>query len=149
MKSLTLRMAETEQYLLDWPPHVCFPVPSLQLTVVIAKVALRAVSGLDLEVSDFLNAFKDEIGGEIADRLDEDTLDNVVRGQGIAAEGMQIVSKASYEALKMFMEKGQHVDFKNHMELVEKGKDGIEGKVWVSKKNKQRWLNSQSMAPSA
>lgn len=115
----------------------------------IAKVALRAVSGLDLEVSDFLNAFKDEIGGEIADRLDEDTLDNVVRGQRIATEGTQIVSKASYEALEKFMEKGQHVDFKNHMELVEKGKDGIEGMVWVSKKNKQRWLDSQSMAPSA
>ncbi|CAN0134740.1 unnamed protein product [Ectocarpus sp. 4 AP-2014] len=130
----------------DWVKKV-FPV--VQLTAVIAKVALRAVSGLDLEVSSFLNALKGEIGGEMADRLDEDKLESVVRGEAVATEDMQVVSKASYEALKNFMEKGEHVDFKNHMELVEKGKDGIEGMVWVSKKNRQRWLDSQPITPSA
>lgn len=121
------------------------------MTAVIAKVALKAVSGLDLEVSDFLNAVKEGIGEEVADcALDEEALRRVVLGEDVAGADIQGASKASYETLKTFM--GQelkrrkkhatpgdgYVDFTNEMKLVPDGKGGM---VWVSNGNVQRWLD--------
>lgn len=121
----------------------------------IAKVALKAVSGLDLEVSDFLNAFKEDMGEAVADRLDEEDLHRVVLGQDVAGTEMQGTSKASYAALKKFMEKEEkerkkhakpgddYVDFKNEMKRVADGKGGV---VWVSNGNAQRWLDSHQLS---
>lgn len=119
------------------------------MTAVIAKVALKTASGLDLPVSDFLNALKEGIGEEVADRaLDDDALRRVVLGEEDASPGMQATSKASYAALVKFMEKGGYDDFKNEMRLVTDGK-GEGGMVWVSNGNVDRWEKLHSMAPSA
>ncbi|CAM9589677.1 unnamed protein product, partial [Ectocarpus fasciculatus] len=87
--------------------------------------------GLDLEVSDFLNALKEGLGEEVADRaLDEEALRRVVMGEEVAGTDMQGASTASYEALKTFMIKEQkrrkkhakpgdgYVDFTDEMDRV-------------------------------
>eukprot|EP00903_Cladosiphon_okamuranus_P013762 g12810.t1 len=123
--------------------------PAVQVTAMIAKVALKTVSGLDLPVSEFLNALKEEIGGEVADRaLDEDALRRVILGEEHASPDMRGKSKKSYAALVNFMEKGGYDDFKNEMRLVPDGQ-GERGMVWVSKGNAHRWEKLHSMALSA
>lgn len=115
----------------------------------IAKVALKTVSGLDLPVSDFLNALKEGVGEEVADRaFDDDALRRVVMGVEGASPDMQCVSQASYAALTKFMERGGYDDFKQEMRPVPDGK-GAGGMVWVSNGNVHRWENLLSMAPSA
>eukprot|EP00752_Nemacystus_decipiens_P016938 g15166.t1 len=130
----------------DWVKKV---FPAVQVTAVIAKVALKTVSGLDLPVSDFLNAVKEEFGVEVADRaLDEDALRRVVLGEEDASSRMRGTSKASYAALVEFMEKSGYDDFKKGMRLIPDGK-GQGEMVWVSKGNAKRWEELHSMAPSA
>lgn len=122
-----------------------------------AKVAFKAVSGLDMDVSPFLNAVKGGIGEALADRvLDEEVLRQVVLGKEVASTSMQVASKESYEALKTFMDEERrnkdaragdgYVDFTNEMERVADGKGGM---VWVSNGNVQSWLDSHPIAPSA
>ncbi|CAN0430842.1 unnamed protein product [Pylaiella littoralis] len=140
----------------DWVKKV-FPI--VQVTALIAKVALKAVCGLDLEVSDFLNAVKGGIGEAVADRvLDEEALRRVVLGDEAPSTDIQGASKASYEALQKFMmveeERSKkharpgdgYVDFRKEMERVG---DGEGGEVWVSNGNVQRWLDSHQVVTSA
>lgn len=109
----------------------------LQVTAVIAKVALKAVSGLELPVSEFFNALIEGIGEEVADHaLDEDDLRRVVLGED-ATPKMQGTSKASYKALIEFMEKGDYDDFKKEMQFVPDTR-GHRGGVWASNANAQR-----------
>lgn len=126
--------------------------PPLQVTAVIAKVALKVVPGLDLEVSDFLNALTEGMCKVVAvSVLDEEALRRVVLGEEIASTDMQEASTASYEALKAFTQKEErrreeharsgdgYVDFTNEMKRVADGKRGM---VWVSNANVKRWLSS-------
>lgn len=123
-----------------------------------AKVALKATSALDVDLSDFLKTMKDGLVDELADRtLDEDALLRVVKGEeGIGAD-LQRVTQASYEALKKFMEKEErsrrknardgdgYIDFRDRMTRV---RDGRGGAVWVRNENEQKWLESiSSTAP--
>lgn len=127
----------------------CISPAVFQVTAAIAKVALKTVSGMDLPVSEFLNALKGGIGEDLADRvLDEDTLDRVVLGKETADSGMQDTSKSAYAALTKFMKENDYVDFKDEMQLVP-DTVGHSGMVWVSNGNVQGWKNSRSMAPSA
>ncbi|CAN0069798.1 unnamed protein product [Pylaiella littoralis] len=139
----------------DWVKKV---FPAMQVTLVIAKVALKAVSGLDLEVSDFLNAVKGGIGQAVADRaLDEEALRRVMLGEEVAGTDIQGVSRASYEALQAFMAKEEerrrkharpgdgYVDFGKEMKRVADGKGGM---VWISNRNVQRWLDSHQVVAS-
>lgn len=123
-----------------------------------AKVALKAVSGLDMDVSPFLNAVKGGIGEAVADRVwDEEVLRQVVLGKEVASTSMQVASKESYEALKTFMDEeerrnkdarpgGAYVDFRNEMKPVADEKGGM---VWVSNGNAQSWKDLHPIAPSA
>lgn len=105
----------------------------------IAKVALKTVSGMDLPVSEFFNALKEGVGEEVADYLlDGDTLHRVALGQEGASPGMQAASKRSYDAITQFMIKGGFADFDQTMERVPDGK-GEGGMVWVSNRNRHRW----------
>ncbi|CAM9188602.1 unnamed protein product [Pylaiella littoralis] len=136
----------------DWVKKV---FPTLQVTAVVAKVALKAVAGLDLEISDFLNAVKGGIGEEVADCvLDEEALRRVVLGDEVPSTDLQGASKASYEALQKLMAKEEkkrkdnarpgdgHVDFRKEMKRVGDGEGGM---VWISNGNVQRWLDSHQM----
>lgn len=120
----------------------------LQVTALIAKVALKAVCGLDLDASEYLNALKAGIGEEVADRaFDQEDLRRMTLGEEVGMD-MQRASKASYKALKAFMEKEEgrkkparrgngYVDFRDSMECVP---DREKGMVWVSKKNAKSWI---------
>lgn len=117
-----------------------------------AKVALKATTGLDIEVSDFLNAVKDGLSEELVGRtLDEDTLLRVVSGVEDAGADMQRDTRASYEALKKFMDKEEmngreydgYVDFRDMMQSVT---DGNGGMVWVRNENVRKWLDSLSLS---
>lgn len=118
-----------------------------------AKVALRSVVGLDLPVPDSLNAIITGVGEAAIDHaFDDETLAKVVSGDEVASKDMQGVSKASYEAVKMFITTQEerkeelvrrgngYVDFRDEMTLVPDGKGG---RVWVSNRNVQRWLDSR------
>lgn len=126
------------------------------MTAIIAKVALKAASGLDLPASEYLNAVKTGIGEQLADRcaLDNEALHRVVLGEEDAGAGMQGLSRDSYAALKKFMDKEQrrkkkpeerYVDFRHSMS--QEG-DGRGGMVWVSTRNVQTWRASHATAPS-
>eukprot|EP00752_Nemacystus_decipiens_P018192 g16322.t1 len=78
--------------------------PVLQVAVVAARVALRATSGVDVELSGFLQAVRDEVIEEVIDRtLDEDALFRVVSGEGGGGPDVHQDARTSYEALKNFM----------------------------------------------
>lgn len=113
----------------------------------IAKVALNAASGLNLEISEYLDALNQSICDEVADRAFnvERLREAMLKGEPADAD-MQGASTESYEALKAFMDKEKkrnkhatpgagYVDFTNEMEFVPDEKGG----VWVSKGNAQHW----------
>lgn len=134
-----------------------------QVTAVTAKVALRAVAGVDVDMSSFLKDFKDGLVEEVADcALDEDALFRVVAGEQDAATDMQRDARASYEALKTFIDKEHlsrrkkaqrvgdgygYIDFREKMQRVSDGKGGM---VWVRTENVEKWRDSLSAgcAPS-
>ncbi|CAM9526964.1 unnamed protein product [Ectocarpus sp. 4 AP-2014] len=132
--------------------------PVLQVAVVTAKVALKAAGGLDVDVSEFLQAVKDGLVEEIVDgALDEEALFRVVNGDENASADMQRDASASYEVLKEFMEKkldrgknteglDGYIDFREKMQRVSDGRGGM---VWVRIENVREWRNSlSSAAPS-
>ncbi|CAN0002519.1 unnamed protein product, partial [Ectocarpus fasciculatus] len=72
--------------------------PVLQVAVVTAKVALKATTGLEVDISDFLKDVKDGLIEELVDRaLDEDALLRVISGEEDIGAGMQQDARASYE----------------------------------------------------
>lgn len=128
------------------------------MALVTAKVALRATSGLDVDISDFLQEFKDGLVDEVVDRtLDEEALARVVSGEEDAGDDLQRDAKASYEALKKFMDKEErdrgrnakdfdgYIDFRKKMERVSDGKGVM---VWVRAENVQKWHLLSTAAPS-
>ncbi|CAM9658573.1 unnamed protein product [Ectocarpus sp. 12 AP-2014] len=128
--------------------------PVLQVAVVTAKVALKATSGLDVDLSNFLKDVKDGFVDELVDQtLDEDTLLRVVSGEEDVGTDMRKETRASYAALKEFMEKLErrkdtrdgdgYVDFRDNMQRLS---DGRGGDVWVRNENVQKWLDSHSSA---
>lgn len=119
-----------------------------------AKVALKATSGLDVDLSNFLKDVQDGFVDELVDQtLDEDTLLRVVSGEEDAGFNMRKETRASYEALRGFMGKLErrkdardgdgYVDFRDNMQRLS---DGRGGEVWVRNENVQRWLDSHSNA---
>ncbi|CAM9520201.1 unnamed protein product [Ectocarpus sp. 12 AP-2014] len=130
--------------------------PVLQLAVVTAKVAVKATSGLDVDLSDFLKDVKDGLVDELVDHtLDEDALLRVLSGDEDISTDMQTETRASYEALNDFMDKEKlirrkhardddgFVDFRDKMKRVTDGRGGM---VWVRNENVQKWLDSRSNA---
>ena len=113
------------------------------MTAVLAKVAIKATSGLDLPVSDFLNGSKSYLGEELADRMpDDNAVERVLTGKASRrGRGGKVIGKA-YEELKQFIEEHEskysehYVHFDRVMQLVD---DGDGGKIWVSNKNAQQW----------
>lgn len=107
-------------------------------------MAIRAASGLDLPVSEFLNGAKSYLGEEMADRmLDDDAVEKALNGSEVPleGEGKMLVGKA-YEELWQFIEghkckhKDGYIHFDERMQLVDNGNGG---KVWVSKENVELW----------
>lgn len=135
-------------------PFVCFLSPKVAL--VTAKVALKATSGLEVDLSDFLKDVKDGLVDELVDRsLDEEKLLRVVSGEEDVGTDMQQDTRDSYEALKKFMDKEQRDRLKNardgdgYVEFREKMKrvaDGRGGMVWVRNENVQQWTDSHANA---
>lgn len=129
---------------------VCIACFHPKVTVVTAKVALRAVAGVDFPgLSDFLHDVKAGLVEELGDRtLDEDVLSRVASGDEDARPDMQRAARASYEAIKVFMQKEErkrrknpsdgdgYVDFRSTMERVHDGRGGL---VWVRNENVQEW----------
>ncbi|CAN0494831.1 unnamed protein product [Ectocarpus sp. 12 AP-2014] len=140
----------------DWVKKIS---PVLQVTVVTAKVTLNAVTGLNVDVAGFLKDVQDGLVDEIVDRtLDEDVLLRAVSGDGAIGTDLQRDTRASYEALKVFMDReerrrrkngrdgGGYIDFRDEMKLLP---DGRGGEVWIRNENIQKWLDSNSIpAPS-
>ena len=110
----------------------------------LAKVAIKAASGVDLPVSDFLNGAKSYLGEEVADRvLDDSVIERALDGTSGPEEGqVKAVVGGAYEKLKTFIEKhrrrstGHYVHFDKLMQPVD---DGECGKVWVSNANVKLW----------
>ena len=110
----------------------------------LAKVAIKAASGLDLPVSDFLNGAKSYLGEEVSDRaLDDSVIERGLDGTSGPAEGqVKTLVGEAYEKLKKFMEEqkskgtGQYVHFDKLMQPVD---DGEGGKVWLSNDNVDLW----------
>ncbi|CAB1115503.1 unnamed protein product [Ectocarpus sp. CCAP 1310/34] len=137
----------------DWVKKIS---PVLQVAVVTAKVALNATTGLNVDISDFLKDVKDGLVEELVDRtLDEDALLRAVLGEDSIGADMQRDTRASYEALKVFMENEErrrrknardgdgYIDFREEMKRVTNGRGGM---VWVRNDNVQKWLESRSTA---
>ena len=131
-----------------------------KVTLVTAKVALRAVAGVDAPgLSDFLQEFKTGLVEKLVDRsLDEGELLRVLAGDEVAGIDLQRETRASYEAITEFMKKEEikrretardgdgYVDFRNSMEQVHDEKGGL---VWVRAENVQRWKDAlPATAPS-
>ena len=110
----------------------------------LAKVAIKATSGLDLPVSDFLNGAKSYLGEEVTDGvLDDSVIERVHDGTSGPEEGqVKTLVGEAYEKLKKFMEEqkskgtGHYVHFDKLMQPVD---DGEGGKVWVSNANLKLW----------
>ncbi|CAM9860687.1 unnamed protein product [Ectocarpus sp. 12 AP-2014] len=131
--------------------------PALQVAVVTAKVALKATTGLNVDISDFLKDVKDGLVEELlVDRtLDEEALLGAILGDDTIDADLQRDTRASYEALKKFMDKEQiervknardgdcYIDFRDEMKRVPDGRGGM---VWVRNENVQKWLDSRSIA---
>lgn len=117
----------------------------------LVKVAIKAASGLDVPMSEFLNGAKSYIGEEVADSvLDDGTIERVLDGSDVPEEEGEVkrlVGKA-YEELKTFMEghdfkdTRNYIHFTNVMQLVDNG-DG--GKIWVSIANAKLWEEALSV----
>lgn len=123
-----------------------------QIAVATAKVALKATTGLDIAVSEFLNAVEDGLyEGLIDHALDEDALLRVVLGEEDACADMQREGRASYETLKAFIERKEskrrtnateddrYIDFRDRMQRLSDGRGGM---LWVRNENVRRWLDS-------
>eukprot|EP00903_Cladosiphon_okamuranus_P019170 g17632.t1 len=134
--------------------------PALQVTLVTAKVALRAVAGVDApDLSGFLQEFQAGLVDELVDRsLDEDALLRVLSGDEVAGDHMQTQTLASYKAIEEFMEKEEaerrkkardgdgYIDFRDSMEQVYNEKGRL---VWVRTDNVQKWKDARpAAAPS-
>ncbi|CAM9429439.1 unnamed protein product [Ectocarpus sp. 12 AP-2014] len=130
--------------------------PVLQVAVVTAKVALNATTGLNVDISDFLKDVKDGLVNELVDRtLDEEALVRAVSGDDDIRADLRRDTRASYEALKKFMDKEHvdgvknardgdgYIDFRDEMKRVTDGRGGM---VWVRNDNVQKWLDSHSIA---
>ncbi|CAN0352106.1 unnamed protein product [Ectocarpus sp. 6 AP-2014] len=130
--------------------------PVLQAAVVTAKVALNATTGLNMDISDFLKDVKDGLVEELVDQtLDEEALLRAVSGEDDVGADLQKVTRASYEALKRFIDKEQvdrvenardgdgYIDFRDEMKRVNDGRGGM---VWVRNENVQKWLDSHATA---
>lgn len=114
----------------------------------LTKVAIRAASGVDLDVSEFLNNAQSYLGEELANRVpDDDAIEKILDGRAVPvveARLQPLVGKA-YEELKLFMEDHKYQDmtryvhFDKVMELV----DGDNGQVWVSKVNAHLWKDAR------
>ncbi|CAM9389199.1 unnamed protein product [Ectocarpus fasciculatus] len=130
--------------------------PVLQVAVVTAKVALNATTGLNVDMSDFLKDVKDGLVEELVDRtLDEKALRRAVVGDDDIGADLQRDTRASYEALKKFMDKEKndrvknardgdgYIDFRDKMKRVTDGRGGM---VWVRNENVEKWLDSRSTA---
>ncbi|CBJ33700.1 LRR-GTPase of the ROCO family, putative pseudogene [Ectocarpus siliculosus] len=116
--------------------------PVLQVAVVTAKVALNATTGLNVDISDFLKDLKNGLVEELVDRtLDEDALLHAVLGEDSIGADLQRDTRASYEALKVFMENEER-----RREEMKRHSDGRGGMVWVRNDNVQKWLDSHSTA---
>ncbi|CAM9674284.1 unnamed protein product [Ectocarpus sp. 8 AP-2014] len=88
--------------------------PVLQVAVVTAKVALKAMAGLNVNISDFLRDIKDGLIDELVYRnFDEEALLRVLLGEEDVGVDMQRDARASYEVLKKFMDKEQVGRLKN------------------------------------
>lgn len=122
--------------------------------MVTAKVAIKATSGLDVDLSDFLKDVNDGLVDELVDRtFDEDKLHRVVSDEEDVGADMQKQTRASYEALTEFMGKLErrkdardgdgYADFREYMQRLS---DGRGGGVWVRNENVQKWLDSHSSA---
>ncbi|CAM9834458.1 unnamed protein product [Ectocarpus sp. 4 AP-2014] len=133
--------------------------PVLQVAVVTAKVALNATTGMNVDISDFLKDVKDGLVEELVDpALDEEALLHAVLGDDNIGADLKRNTRASYEALKKFMDKEQiervknardgdgYIDFRDQMKRVSDGKGGM---VWVRNENVQKWLDSRSIAAPA
>lgn len=121
-----------------------------------AKVALKATTGLNVDMSDFLKDVKDGLVEELIDRaLDEEALLRAVEGDDNVGDDLQRDTRAAYEALQKFMDKEQndrvkdardgdgYIDFGDKMKRVDDGRGGM---VWVRNENVQKWLDSRSTA---
>ncbi|CAN0410998.1 unnamed protein product, partial [Ectocarpus sp. 8 AP-2014] len=128
--------------------------------VVTAKVALNATTGLNVDVSDFLKDVKDGLVEELVDgTLDEEALLRVVSGEDNISADLQRDTRASYEALKVFMENEERTRRKNardgdgYIDLRDEMKrfpDGRGGEVWIRNANVRKWLDSISVtAPTS
>ncbi|CAN0222086.1 unnamed protein product, partial [Ectocarpus fasciculatus] len=126
--------------------------------VVTAKVALNATTGLNVDISDFLKDVKDGLVEELVDRtLDEEALLRAVSGDDDIGADLQRDTRASYEAVKMFMDKEQidrvknardgdgYIDFRDEMKRVTDGRGGM---VWVRNENVQKWLDLVAAPPT-
>lgn len=107
-------------------------------------MAIKAASGLELPMSDFLNGAKSYLGEELADRVpDGGAIEQALNGCEVAVGGevKAIVGKA-YEELNNFIESheckdaGGYVHFDKVMQQVD---DGDGGKIWVSNQNVEKW----------
>lgn len=121
-----------------------------KVTIVTAKVALRAVAGVDVSVlSDLLPEVKAGFVEELVERtLDEDALLRVASGDDEAGADMQREARASYAAIAEFMAKEEarrrkkardgdcYIDFRDSVEQVQDEKGAL---VWVRAENVQRW----------
>ncbi|CAN0126323.1 unnamed protein product [Ectocarpus sp. 12 AP-2014] len=128
--------------------------PVLQVAMVTAKVAIKATSGLFVDLSDFLKDVNDGLVDELVDgMLDEGELRRVVSGEEDVGTDMQKQTRYSYEALTEFVAKLKrckdardgdgYVDFRENMLRLS---DGRVGEVWVRNENVQKWLDSHSSA---
>lgn len=115
------------------------------MTAALVGVSIKAASGLDLPVSDFINGAKSHIGEELANRvLDDGVIERALGGSAVPVEEGEVKTLVgeAYRELKQFMERHEfkdtrrYVHFDKVMQLVD-GRD--DGKVWVSNENVQRW----------
>lgn len=118
--------------------------------MVLAKVAIKAASGVDLPVSDFLNGVRSYIGEEMTDRaLDDGAIERALDGTTVPGEegGVKRLVGEAYEELKKFMKEhlrrdaGRYIHFDKLMQLVD---DGVGGRVWVSNRNVELWKNAHA-----
>ncbi|CAN0503435.1 unnamed protein product, partial [Ectocarpus sp. 12 AP-2014] len=95
----------------DWVKKMS---PVLQVAVVTAKVALNVTTGLSVDIWGFLKDVKGGLVEELVDRtLDEDALLRAVLGDDSIGADLQRDTRASYEALKVFMENEERRRRKN------------------------------------
>lgn len=106
-------------------------------------MAVKAASGCDLPVPDFINGAKSYLAEELADgTLDDHKVEEALKGTAVEGEVLKLVGEA-YENLKTFMDDAQkHTRKKTYVhfnELMQQVDDGAGGKIWVSNENLKEW----------